>query len=218
MKILVVEDDRNLNESLQKYLTVELFQVVSAFSFTEASRHSPRDFDLVILDWNLSDGFGLDLLRAWKKSTPSLPIIFLTAKADLADKVLSLESGANDYLTKPFEPRELLARIRVQLRGANVELDKIQVGALLIDFTLRKVSWHDRELTLSKTEFELLCFLARHPEKVFSREELLKEVWGYNSSPTTRTVDTHILQLRQKLNSEMFETIHGVGYRMKRPQ
>ena len=216
MKILLVEDDRALSDSLSLYLTRELYQMTAVFSFSEARQKSSKDFDLIILDWNLGDGQGIDLLKLWSRSVPTVPpIIFLTAKSDVADKVLSLESGANDYLTKPFEPRELLARIRVQLRVQKTESEKISVGLLNIDVPFRKVCLEQLEIPLSKTEFELLCFLARNPDQVFSREELLKHVWGYDRSPTTRTVDTHILQLRQKLNSQFFETVHGIGYRLR---
>ena len=216
MKILLIEDDRSLNESLAQYLTRELFSVTSAFSFKESLLQKPQEFDLVIMDWNLGDGQGIDLLKAWKQSLKiTTPIIFLTAKADVADKVVSLESGASDYITKPFEPRELLARIRVQLRNTTKSSEYFSVGDLKFYPIERKVIFKSQEIILSKTEYELLCFLARSPDQVFSREELLKEVWGYDRSPTTRTVDTHILQLRQKTNGEIFETVHGIGYRLK---
>lgn len=215
MKILLVEDDRGLSESLSQYLTRELFVVTPILSYAEALKQNPADFDLVILDWNLGDGQGFDLLKLWKQNKVATPVIFLTAKADVTDKVVSLESGANDYITKPFEPRELVARIRVQLRDKTKLSEHIQIGDLKIISSERKVFNKLTELILSKTEFELLCFLALSPDKVFSREELLKEVWGYDRSPTTRTVDTHILQLRQKIGAEHFETVHGIGYRFR---
>lgn len=215
MKILFIEDDRGLNESLTQYLSRELFIVTSVFSYSEGLKQNPSHFDLVILDWNLSDGQGIDLLKKWRFKQITTPVIFLTAKADLTDKVVSLESGANDYLTKPFEPRELLARIRVQLRHQIKSTDHFSIGPLRIISSERKAFYNSGELVLSKTEFDLLSFLARSPDQVFSREELLKEVWGYDRSPTTRTVDTHILQLRQKLTSELFETVHGIGYRLR---
>jgi DNA-binding response OmpR family regulator len=216
LKILLVEDNKELSESLSKYLTSELFEVACAYSFREAKTLDPRRFDLIILDWNLGDGQGIDLMKIWNSSKISTPTLFLTAKSDVADKVLSLESGACDYLTKPFEPRELLARIRVQLRKQPISQDVISINEMEIDLSLRQVVYLNKDIFLSKTEFELLYFLAKVPDKVFSRDELLKEVWGYNSSPTTRTVDTHILQLRQKLHPDFFETVHGVGYRLKR--
>jgi DNA-binding response OmpR family regulator len=215
MKVLLVEDDRNLSQSLCAYLVQELYEMSAAYSYQEALQKNHRDFDLIILDWNLGDGMGLDLLLGWKQSGLQTPTIFLTAKADVADKVLSLESGASDYLTKPFEARELLARMRVQLRSSKPFSPVISVGPLRMETTNRKIMFHENEIVLSKTEYDLLFFLVQSPNKVFSREELLKEVWGYQSSPTTRTVDTHILQLRQKLAAELFETVHGIGYRLK---
>lgn len=215
MKILLIEDDLSLNESLTQYLTEELFSVTQAFSFKQSLQQNPSDFDLIIMDWTLGDGQGLDLLKFWKQSQTQTPIIFLTAKVDITDKVLSLESGACDYITKPFHPRELLARVRVQLRNQNTPAELISVSGIKIIPVERKVFFNQIELSMSKTEYELLYFLARSPDKVFSREELLKEVWGYDRSPTTRTVDTHILQLRQKMCSELFETVHGIGYRFK---
>ena len=215
MKILLIEDDRNLSASLADYLTRELFHVTAVYSCAEAAVTEPNDYDLIILDWNLKDGHGIDLLKNWKVNHVRTPTIFLTAKADLTDKVLSLESGAADYMTKPFEPRELLARIRVQLRDQKPSAEILKLSQFQINFTGREVSTTKGAIPFSKTEFELLCFLVKNPEKVFSREELLREVWGYNSSPTTRTVDTHILQLRQKLKPEFFETVHGIGYRFK---
>jgi DNA-binding response OmpR family regulator len=215
LKIFLIEDDRNLSDSLKQYLERELYHVTTADTYAEATQKNPQLFDLIILDWNLTDGQGLDLLKSWRLKGLKTPTIFLTAKADLTDKVLSLESGASDYITKPFEPRELLARIRVQLRNPKSSGESISVGSLQVDIPLRKVIYQSREIFLSKTEFELLCFFARQPDQVFSREELLKEVWGYQSSPTTRTVDTHILQLRQKLSVDFFETVHGIGYRLK---
>lgn len=215
MKILLIEDDKALNQSLKDYLSAELFDVSSVHSYAEALAKDIRNFDLLILDWNLGDGQGLDLMRVWRSNGSQKPILFLTAKADIADKVLSLESGANDYVTKPFEPRELLARIRVQLRDRSSNATNFSVGEIHFDLSLRKVTFRKQEVQLSKTEYELLYFLARNSEKVFSREELLREVWGYNNFPTTRTVDTHILQLRNKFEPGFFETIHGIGYRLK---
>ncbi len=215
MKIFLVEDDSALNQSLNEYLSREQFSVTSVLSFHEALKKDIREFDLLILDWNLGDGQGMDLLRTWRTAGIKKPAIFLTAKADIADKVLSLESGANDYMTKPFEPRELLARIRVQLRDQKSVGENFSVNGISFDVPVRKVTYRNQEVYLSKTEYELLFFFAKNPNKVFSREELLKEVWGYNSAPTTRTVDTHVLQLRQKFDSSCFETIHGIGYRLK---
>lgn len=215
MKILLVEDDKALSESLAQYLKREFFEVITALSFAEANRVAFDLFDLVILDWNLGDGQGIDLLKSWQSKNLQKPVLFLSAKTDLTDKVLSLECGAVDYITKPFAPRELLARIRVHLRSPKSNSESISVGPIQISISNREVKYQGETVVLSKTEFDLLRFLAQNPNQVFSREELLKEVWDYNKAPTTRTVDTHILQLRQKLNSDCFETIHRIGYRLK---
>lgn len=201
MKILLVEDDIALSHSLNEFLTREQYLVTSANSFSSAIDTDIRSFDLLIIDWNWGDGQGIDLLRTWRSAGIKKPTIFLTAKTDTADKVLSLESGANDYVTKPFEPRELLARIRVQLRDHKDGNENFSISGISFDIPTRKVSFRNQEIPLSKTEYELLFFLAKNPDRVFSREELLKEVWGYNSAPTTRTVDTQVLQLRQKFDN-----------------
>ena len=215
MKILLIEDDRTLSYSLCEYLSRERFEVVPIFSYSESLSTNVNKFDLAIIDWDLGDGHGLDLLKMWTRNDIKKPMLFLTAKADLIDKVLTLESGACDYITKPFEPRELLARIRVHLRIQKTETQLLTVNQIRVQIRNRSVYFKDQLIDLSKTEFELLYFLIRHPEEVFTREDLLKEVWGYHKSPTTRTVDTHILQLRQKLSSNYFETLHGIGYRFK---
>jgi DNA-binding response OmpR family regulator len=215
MKILLVEDDKALSESLAQYLEREFFDVLKVNSFSEACHVVFESFDLAILDWNLGDGQGIDLLKIWRAKNLKKPVLFLSAKTDLTDKVLSLESGAVDYITKPFEPRELLARIRVHLRSQPPSNEIFSVGPIQISPSSREVRYKGQFVDLSKTEFDLLRFLAQHPNQVFSREELLKEVWDYNNAPTTRTVDTHILQLRQKLTADCFETVHGIGYRLK---
>ena len=163
----------------------------------------------------LPDGEGIDYLKEIKGETP---IIMLTARADLIDKVLGLEGGASDYLTKPFEPRELIARIRVQLRSASEkanepEREELKLNHIHFKLSERKIFYHERELTFTKMEFDLLYLLATHPNQVFSREKLLDKVWGYENYPTTRTVDTHVLQIRQKLDPSVIETVRGVGYR-----
>jgi DNA-binding response OmpR family regulator len=144
----------------------------------------------------------------------------LTARTEVIDKVVGLESGANDYMTKPFEPRELIARIRVQLRlpQSNDEQDEQQIitaGDIVIDHGKREVTFKNNVIELTKMEFNFLSLLAESPNRAFSREEILNKVWGYENYPSTRTVDTHVLQLRNKLYDELIETVRGVGYRLK---
>lgn len=218
-RILLVEDDINLGESLKQYLEFEKFHVDWAQNLNAAGNFlNSSKPDLVILDWMLPDGQGIDFLKTTRKDHLSLPVIMLTARAELVDKIIGLETGSNDYITKPFEPRELVARVRVQLRNDPVENKTssiISVNDIVIDSEQRIVTKSDEKVELTKMEFDLLKLLAEVPNKVFSREEILNKVWGFENFPTTRTVDTHILQLRQKLSDGLFETVRGIGYKLK---
>jgi DNA-binding response OmpR family regulator len=214
--VLLVEDEVNIAESLAALLTGEGYSVQVARSIGEALA-AGSDWDLCLLDWMLPDGQGIDLLRRFRSSGITLPVIFLTARADVIDKVLGLELGADDYLTKPFEPRELLARMHARLRHA-LPVSMPENRELQIDKSAMRVVFRGREISFTRMEFELLNYLASQPGKVFSRDELLDAVWGFESYPTTRTVDTHVLQLRQKLDPELIETVRGVGYRFVRNQ
>jgi DNA-binding response OmpR family regulator len=218
-KILIVEDEMNLLKSLSDYLEGEGFQIFTANSLQTAELKMHASPDVVLLDWMLPDGQGIDLLKKWRHAGINIPVILLTARADLIDKVLGLELGANDYLTKPFEPRELLARIHVQLRQIqpdhHTEATILEISDIRLVISSREVFYQDKKIELTKMEYYLLKLLLENSNQVFSREELLKQVWGYDKSPTTRTVDTHILQLRQKTHPDLFETMHGIGYRFK---
>lgn len=226
-KILLIEDDENLGHSLKTYLSKESFEVEWVTNLMQASMVGPKagnpKYDLLILDWMLPDGQGVDYLKTLRAEGHHGPIILLTAKSDLVDKVLGLESGANDYMTKPFEPRELLARIRVQIRnhqkaGADKmakPAEKVELNGITIDLFQHKVEFEGKTVDMTKMEYELLKLFLQNPNRAFSREEILNKVWGYENYPTTRTVDTHVLQLRQKFHDEMIETIRGVGYRLK---
>lgn len=220
--ILIVEDDQNLGLSLKDLLDKEGYLVNLAKNISEAREKNDDKVQCIVLDWMLPDGQGVDLLKEIREGGNNVPVIMLTARTDLIDKVVGLESGANDYLTKPFEVRELLARIRVQLRVISNEkkstLEKkiISVSGIDIDEDARKVFFKEKEVELTKMEYELLCLLTSAPDRAFSRDEILNKVWGYENFPSTRTVDTHVLQLRQKFYDELIETVRGVGYRLKR--
>jgi DNA-binding response OmpR family regulator len=165
----------------------------------------------------LPDGDSVQHLPEWKK-LKDVPVILLTALVTVKDKVMGLDAGANDYLTKPFAEAELFARVRAQLRAPESELQddsKVKTEHLVIDKATREVFYKEESITLTRTEFDLLLFLASNLGRVFTRDELLDHVWGYNHFPTTRTVDTHVLQLRQKLPGLEIETLRGVGYKMK---
>lgn len=218
-KILLVEDDQNLGASLNSFLKSEGMDVLWCKSLQEAREAQSFERELVILDWMLPDGQGIDFLKEIRGKGSFVPVIMLTARADLIDKVIGLETGANDYVTKPFEPRELIARIRVQLRIQTTEpqaaTSSIVRGELKIDLDTREVMFKGDKVELTKMEFDFLKLLAETPNRAFSRDEILNKVWGYEHFPTTRTVDTHVLQLRQKLSDELIETVRGIGYRFK---
>ncbi|MDD0853448.1 response regulator transcription factor [Halobacteriovorax sp. GB3] len=219
-KVLMVEDDQNLGTSLESYLKGEGMDVLWSTSLEQAREKMNGDIELVVLDWMLPDGQGIDFLKELRGEGNTVPVIMLTARADLIDKVIGLETGANDYMTKPFEPRELIARMRVQLRNPAPHSDiapssKIIRGTLEIDIDTREVSFEGNKVELTKMEFDFLKLLAETPNRAFSRDEILNKVWGYENYPSTRTVDTHVLQLRQKLADELIETVRGIGYRFK---
>ncbi len=221
-KILIVEDDLNLGASLQKYIRGEGYDVTLCDTFEKGKEAINDSYKLMILDWMLPDGQGIDLLKHIRTMKLKTPVIMLTARTELIDKVIGLESGANDYITKPFEPRELVARIRVQLRqgamqstSADKALESIVLGDLTLDLSQREVVFQDKKVEFTKMEFDFLRLLAESPNRAFSREEILNKVWGYENYPSTRTVDTHVLQIRQKLREDLIETVRGIGYRLR---
>jgi DNA-binding response OmpR family regulator len=220
-RILVVEDDHAVQKALRRLFEAEKFAVeISADgrSALEAFRRiAPA---VVVLDLRLPVMSGRDVCREIKKQAPTVPIIVLSAASDVSDKVLLLEMGADDYVTKPFSPRELLARVRGALRriprGQAAEV--VAFDGISVDFTRMEIVRDGETVTLTAQEFKTLKFLLQNPERVISRDELLNEVWGYQNYPSTRTVDNHILKLRQKLerdpaNPVHFRTVHGVGYK-----
>ena len=214
--LLLVEDDRNLADGLLESLKEAGYNCLYADCATNVAALWPNA-DLVILDRQLPEGDSLSFLHTWL-GLKHVPVILLTAMVSVSDKVIGLDSGAKDYLTKPFAEEELLARIRLHLRTGAPDMpmtNVVKVGEISIDLDSREVLLAGASITLTRTEFELLVFLAKNAGRVFTRDELLDQVWGYNHYPTTRTVDTHILQLRQKLPGIEIETLRGVGYRMK---
>ena len=220
IRLLLVEDDDRLAASLGDYLANEGFEVCRAGTVAQARRDLEPAIELVILDWRLPDGSGVDLLSEWRKGGVTVPVVMLTARTDLVDRVLGLELGANDYVTKPFEPRELLARIRVRLRErqvapARAAPEVLRGAGIELRVDTREVRWRDQPVELTRQEFTLLRLLLENPNRVLSREEILNLAWGYESYPTTRTVDTHMLQLRRKFAPELFETVRGIGYRFR---
>jgi two-component system phosphate regulon response regulator PhoB len=222
-RILVVEDESAIAELISINLRHAGYDVTIAGSADQAQYEVDRVLpDLVVLDWMLPGQSGLALARLWRSQarTKELPIIMLTARADEADKVSGLDSGADDYLTKPFSTSELLARIRAVLRRKAPEaLDSVvEVGGLMLDPGTRRVSRAGVELKLGPTEFRLLHFFMTHPERVHSRAQLLDRVWGDHVFIEERTVDVHVKRLREALEkaqcARMIETVRGAGYRL----
>ena len=184
-----------------------------------------RKYDLVVLDVMMPEMSGFDVCKELRKRNIAVPVILLTAKGEEIDKVLGLELGADDYITKPFSLRELIARIKAILRraqpGTGVEEPEkyVTIGLMEIDFTNYQARIADKEVKLSHREFEILHFLWDHKQEVVSRDDLLKNIWEYDEFPTTRTVDNFILKLRQKIEKnpnvpEIIITVHGVGYKL----
>ncbi|MEO6917518.1 MAG: response regulator transcription factor [Collimonas sp.] len=210
--ILLIEDDPVLGIGLQQFLQQEDFVCIWQ-SDTASVVSCWHQADLVILDRQLADGDSLRFLPQWL-AQKALPVIVLTARVEVSDRVAGLEAGARDYLSKPFAHVELLARIRAQLRPLGE--GRLESGELQLFPARHVVRWQQQEVTLTSMEFSLLAMLVRMAGRVFTRDELLNQVWGYQHFPSTRTVDTHILQLRQKLPGIPIETVRGVGYRLEK--
>jgi two-component system alkaline phosphatase synthesis response regulator PhoP len=220
-KILIVEDQTDLANGIEINLKKEGYKVLKTATGEEALQIAIRDFpDLIILDIMLPGISGLDVCRELRQKSVQIPIIMLTAKSDEMDRVVGLELGADDYITKPFSLRELLARIRVCLRRQPQQSDipRYRFGRVEIDFEKYRVTVRNKPVEMTQKEFELLRCMIRNRDVVLSRDRLLDEVWGYDSYPTTRTVDTHILKLRKKLEDDPADpkyilSVYGGGYR-----
>ena len=218
-KILVVDDDPAINEMLTIVLEAEGFQTSSVTDGAEAvPAFRSFDPDLILLDLMLPGMNGIDICREIRKES-AVPVVMLTAKTDTVDVVLGLESGADDYITKPFKPKELVARIRARLRRTDeTPADVFEVGDLTVDVPQHTVTRGGEEIQLTPLEFDLLVEMARKPNQVHSREELLESVWGYRNASDTRLVNVHVQRLRSKIehdpeNPEIILTVRGVGYK-----
>jgi len=221
-KILIVEDEPNMVTGLRDNFEYEGFQVVTAQDGVEGLERALKESpDLVVLDVMMPRMSGLDVCKQLKAKRPSMPIIMLTARGQEVDKVVGLELGADDYVTKPFSIRELLARVKAVLRRSQTlpkELERYTFGDVEVNLRSYQVSRGGQPVELSGKEFELLKHFLCNSGQTLSRERLLDEVWGYENFPTTRTVDAHIVRIRQKLepvpdSPRFFLTVHGVGYK-----
>jgi DNA-binding response OmpR family regulator len=223
-RILVVEDEPAILRGLQDNLRIESFEVLTASDgetgYKLALESKP---DLIILDLMLPKLSGYEICRKLRGNGINTPILILTARGEEADRVLGLDLGADDYVTKPFSIRELLARVRALLRRAHTvtpseTMQQLRFSGAFLDFQKYEATKDGQPVDLTRKEFGIVRFLASRPDVVVSRDELLNEVWGYDAYPTTRTVDNHIASLRAKLepdaaNPKHFLTVHGVGYK-----
>lgn len=222
-QILIVEDEQPIREMIAFSLRRAGFDVREATdSHSARLQLAEQHPDLLLVDWMLPDMSGLELTRLLKRepATRELPVILLTARAAEGDKVAGLDGGADDYVTKPFSPRELLSRINAVLRrvGSASGEDRVEVGGLAMDRASHRVTASGREVVLGPTEYRMLEFLMTHPERVYSRAQLLDRVWGGSSYVEERTIDVHVRRLRRALEdvamSHLVQTVRGSGYRL----
>src|SRR5262245_10644028 len=221
--VLVVDDEPTIRDVVVQYLRREGYATLEAEDGDAARELLEREWpNLVVLDLMLPGTDGLALCR-WIRGRSQLPVIMLTARGEEADRIVGLELGADDYVTKPFSPRELVARVRSVLRRSAAADDRpderVRFGEIEIDAAAREVGKRGNTLNLTAREFELLWFLARHPRRVFSRDQLMSRVWGYEPAFDSGTITVHVRRLREKIEDEpahprYLETVWGVGYRL----
>ena len=218
-RLLIAEDEPRLAAFLEKGLRSQGFSTtVVADGFGASAMASDEDFDLLILDLGLPGRDGLDVLRDVRAEGNKLPVIILTARDDMTDRIAGLEAGADDYIGKPFHFEELTARVRARLRSDSQSPEgshQITEGGITLDLRTRWVTSGAMTVELSAREFELLRTFLEHPNQVLSREQLLANVWGYDYDPGSNVVDVYVGYLRRKLGAEAFETVRGVGYRYR---
>jgi len=215
-RILIVEDERNLASFLEKALGARGYATTLASTGPEAlDRAREAEFDLIVLDLGLPELDGTEVLRILRTEGQDLPILILSARDEVGDKVVGLNLGADDYLAKPFEVDELLARVAARLRAPTPgDPMELRVGALRLDLRSRRAELGDERMELSAREFALLELLMRHPDQVLSREQILAHVWGYDFDPGSNVVDVYIGYLRRKFGPDRISTVRGMGYRL----
>lgn len=224
-KILLIEDDPAILNGITEVLKAEFYDVTSAADGEKGYKTAMREkFDLIILDLMLPYKDGFEICRDLRKEEILTPIIMLTSKKDEVDKLVGLEMGADDYITKPFSLKELLARIKAVLRRSQASVFEpleLNFGTVSLDFKKQEGFKDGKSIKLSATEFKIIKYFYQHEGEVISRDQFLDDVWGYDSFPTTRTVDNYILSIRKKLednpaNPSHFLTIHAAGYKFQR--
>ena len=217
-RILIAEDEPHLAEFLEKGLQSDGHTTTIVYDGGAASMMArDEDFDLLVLDIGLPGKDGFAVLREIRAAAQRMPVLILTARDDVTDKVAGLEGGADDYVTKPFKFEEVLARVRLRLRAERPEEPSpvLRVGGIALDGRSRRVSVHGESLELTAREFRMLETFLRHPGQVLSREQLGSHVWGYDHDPTSNVVDVYVGYLRKKLGSETIATVRGAGYRLE---
>ena len=222
-RILIVEDEAPIREMLSFVLEQKGFEVDEAEDYNEAISKVAEPYpDLILLDWMIPGGSGIQVAKFVKSDefTRNIPIIMLTARGEEEDKIRGLDVGADDYITKPFSPKELVARIKAVLRRSlpTSTDEPLEIQGLKLDPSTHRVTAEDTEFSIGPTEFKLLHFFMSHPERVYSREQLLDNVWGRNVYVEDRTVDVHIRRLRKAISPKghdrLIQTVRGAGYRM----
>ena len=224
MRILIIEDERTLAGFIEQGLRAEGHAATVQHDGESGEAAAlTGDYALVLLDLMLPGKSGLDVLDAIRARLPDLPVIVLTARAAIEQKVEGLDRGANDYVTKPFSFEELLARVRAQLRSPGQrESSALEAADVHMDLRTRRVEREGREIELTAREFDLLAYLMRHPDQVLSREQILNAVWGFDFDPGTKVLEVYVGYLRRKLgvsgSTDPIETVRGVGYRLRVPR
>lgn len=221
LRVLLVEDEEGIAELLRFTLESAGFAVAIAGNVAQAKQHIKAVLPhIVLLDWMLPDATGVSLLQDWRKETrtASLPVIMLTAKGLEEDKVTGLNVGADDYVTKPFSPKELVARVQALLRRKLPEVGhkKLTYGVLTLELDAHRILVGEQEIALDQAEFKLLRYLMAHPDRIYSRAELLDKVWGDHTFIEERTVDVHVMRLRKSLKeaADYLKTVRGLGYKL----
>jgi DNA-binding response OmpR family regulator len=216
VRLLLVEDEDRIASFVQKGLAAHGYTVERVATAKEASaRAASREFDLLILDLGLPDGDGREVLQGWRARGVGTPVLVLSARGEVRDRVEGLELGADDYLTKPFAFDELLARVRARLRpGPSGDATTVRFRDVELDLRTRRVTVGERSVDLAPREFALLETFLRNPGQVLSREQLLSRVWGYDFDPQSNLVDVYVGYLRRKLGDGYIETVRGAGYRL----
>ncbi|MCF8000437.1 MAG: response regulator transcription factor [Halanaerobiales bacterium] len=224
-RILIVDDEKNIRELLKFNLENEGYKTIEAVDGKEALEKADQSIDLVILDLMLPEIDGLNVCKKIRNDDKlgDLPIIMLTAKSEDIDRIIGLELGADDYITKPFNMRELVARVKALLRRITMsksydedEEKIINLKDIIINIKNHTIKKDGNEIPMTPKEFDLLVYFIRNNDQVFSRDKLLKEIWGYEFSGDTRTVDVHVRRLRKKLGENLIKTVRGVGYKFEK--